>query len=197
MSITSPIFGVEASDEAPVSDRPGGMPSTFPPHPFATRNWADKTRRKALAIEDKFGAVCSTNEGHGRTGEPWGIDVRVAPRTTKAYKAQEGYGDEIQLWVERHWDERSINYMIWWNWMIDNEPNPALLNRGWFYFEPYAFQGTSGPGQSNDPNDVVGFKTSRSLNDKKYATMWYPKQAVNDSLEAAVQFLDGVSSSTA
>jgi hypothetical protein len=119
-----------------------------PPPEGASRNWDPNTRLVAEEIESNFDVRCSTYPGHGRTGQPWGIDAWVAPFRSRANRVQEQLGDRIQHYVERNWNRLGIDYMIWWNWMIENKPNPALLNRGWFSYEPYAFKW---PGGDLDP----------------------------------------------
>jgi hypothetical protein len=50
-----------------------------------TRNWDPNTRRLAEEIERNFDVRCSTYSGHGRTGQPWGIDAWVSPFQDKSH----------------------------------------------------------------------------------------------------------------
>ncbi len=84
-----------------------------PPPAGATRNWNSNTLRVAEEIEENFDVRCSTYPGHGHTGQPWGIDVWVAPFRSRANHVQEQLGDRIQHYVERNWNRLGIDYMIW------------------------------------------------------------------------------------
>lgn len=84
-----------------------------PPPAGASRNWDPNTRRVAEEIERNFDVRCSTYPGHGRTGQPWGIDAWVAPFRSRANRVQEQLGDRIQHYVERNWNRLGIDYMIW------------------------------------------------------------------------------------
>ena len=97
---------------------------SWPPHPGATKNSADKTAAAAKELEEKFPVVCSTYHGHGRTGEAWGIDVWIGQRGVRADQQQEALGDRIQERLEANWNSVEINYVIWWNWMKENADTP-------------------------------------------------------------------------
>ena len=64
---------------------PRGTPRHFPPYPGATQRWSERTRQQVRRIRRKApGIVCATYRSHGRTGEPWGVDIMVAPFNQKA-----------------------------------------------------------------------------------------------------------------
>jgi hypothetical protein len=67
-------------------DLPRGTPRHFPPYPGATRRWSERTRRQVRRIRRKApGIVCATyRSNHGRTGQPWAVDIMVAPFKQKA-----------------------------------------------------------------------------------------------------------------
>lgn len=116
---------------------PSGTPRNYPPYPGATKNWSPRTRAVVHQIREKApGVVCATYEGHGRTGEPWGIDIMVSKFNEKANHAQELFGDALCNWLLAHWSEFHINYAIWWNYMNDGA--------GWFDYEPYRLKWAGG-----------------------------------------------------
>ncbi|PLS84247.1 MAG: hypothetical protein CYG60_18985, partial [Actinobacteria bacterium] len=87
-------------------------------------------------IEAKFRlpAPCSTYKNHGvtksgRDGEPFGIDVWVAPYGQRANQAQEALGDAVQKWLEANWDRLGIHYAIWWGFMTYRPGQ-------WFRYDP-------------------------------------------------------------
>lgn len=111
---------------------PKGTPRRFPPYPGATKRWSDRTRQQVHRIERKApGVICATYAGHGRTGEPWGIDIMISPFHDRANQKQEDFGDALCNWLVRNWEEMHINYIIYWNWMRDSKRG------GWFSYEPY------------------------------------------------------------
>src|SRR5215216_7252686 len=66
-------------------DLPNGTPRHFPPYPGATQRYSERTRQQVMRIRRKApGIICATYRSHGRTGEPRGIDIMVAPFTQKA-----------------------------------------------------------------------------------------------------------------
>ena len=129
---------------------PNGTPRRFPPYPGASRQWSDRTKIQVNRVRRKApGIVCATYNGHGRTGERWGIDIMVAPFNQKAGRRQEALGDAISDWVIRNWGALHINYIIWWNWMNDGA--------GWFDYEPLRVDWIRQSGSSPD------VQTSRHL----------------------------------
>lgn len=112
----------------------------------SSRNWAANVRRVVEELESLFPVRCSTYQGHGRTGEALGIDVWVAPFRSRANTAQEQLGDRIQKHLERNWKRLGIDYLIWWNWMKDDE------NAAWFFYEPWAMGALRWPGGDPDPD---------------------------------------------
>jgi len=82
-----------------------------PPPAVASSNWDPNTRRVAEEIERDFDVRCSTYPGHGRTGQPWGIDAWVASFRSRANRVREQLSDRIQHYVERN--RLGIDYMIW------------------------------------------------------------------------------------
>lgn len=112
-------------------------PDEWPPYPGATKNWSELSWEVVRAVRQKVpGIICSTYEGHGRTGEPWGIDIMVSPFNRRANPEQEQLGDAISDWALANWSGLHINYIIWWNWMNDGE--------SWFSYEPYRKQWSGG-----------------------------------------------------
>jgi hypothetical protein len=82
-----------------------------PPPAGASSNWDPNTPRVAEEIERNFDVRCSTYPGHGRTGQPWGIDAWVASFRSRANRVREQLSDRIQHYVERN--RLGIDYMIW------------------------------------------------------------------------------------
>jgi hypothetical protein len=82
-----------------------------PPPTVASSNWDPNTPRVAEEIERDFDVRCSTYPGHGRTGQPWGIDAWVASFRSRANRVREQLSDRIQHYVERN--RLGIDYMIW------------------------------------------------------------------------------------
>ncbi len=116
---------------------PRGAPRTFPPFPGATKNWNARTERVVRLVKEKApGVICATYRNHGRTGEPWGIDIMISQFNQKANAAQENFGDILCNWAVKNWAWLNLNYIIYWNWMNDGT--------GWFDYEPYRLQWASG-----------------------------------------------------
>lgn len=111
---------------------PKGTPREYPPFPGATKNWSVRSRIQVARIKAKApGIVCATYASHGRTGEPWGIDIMVSPFHNLFNNEQKQFGWDLCNWIVRHWDEFHLNYVIYDNLM--NEIN----GNGWFSYEPY------------------------------------------------------------
>ena len=124
---------------------PDSTPKTFPPFQFATRQWSDRSWRTVHRIQRKApGIVCATYQGHGRTGEPWGIDAFVSKMHEKANAAEEEAGDRLVEWAVRNWEWLNLNYVIWWNYMHDGA--------GWFWYEPWR---KTGSGARNSLRAVI------------------------------------------
>jgi hypothetical protein len=115
---------------------PGGTPRRFPPFDGATQNWSERTRDQVRRIRRKApGIVCATYKGHGRTGQPWGIDIMVSPLHHRAQGAQKQLGDALTNWLVNNFAEMHINYVIWFNQINDGA--------GFFSNEPFInFPGT-------------------------------------------------------
>ena len=109
---------------------PGGTPRQFPPFFGATQNWSERSRNQVRRIRRKApGIVCATYKGHGRTGEPWGIDIMVSQLHNKAEGGQKQLGDALARWLMNNFVEMHLNYVIWFNRMNDGA--------GWFDYEPF------------------------------------------------------------
>jgi hypothetical protein len=120
---------------------PGGTPRHFPPFVGATQRFSERTRRQVSRIRRKApGLVCATYFGHGRTGEPWGIDIMVSPLHQKAQGPQKHLGNALVRWLLNNWAEMHLNYVIWLNQMNDGA--------GWFSYEPFI-------GSGGHPNPVT------------------------------------------
>ena len=128
-------------------DLPNGTPRHFPPYPGATQRWSERTRQQVRRIRQKApGIVCATYRNHGRTGEPWGVDIMVAPFNQKANSPQKALGNALVRWLMNNWVEMYLNYVIWWNRMNDGE--------GWFDYSPWSKPASQGgwKGGSSDMN---------------------------------------------
>jgi len=126
---------------------PSGTPRHFPPYPGATRRWSERTRHQVMRVRRKApGIICATYVGHGRTGEPWGVGIMVAPFNQKANDSQKALGGAIVRWLLNNWVELHLNYVIWWNLMNDGA--------GWFDYSPWSKPADQGgfPGGSPDMN---------------------------------------------
>ena len=111
-------------------DLPGGTPRRFPPFAGATQAWSERSRQQVMRIRRKApGVVCATYFEHGRTGEPWGIDIMVSPIHQKAAGAQKHLGDALVRWLMNNFVEMNLNYVIWFNQMNDGA--------GWFDYTPF------------------------------------------------------------
>src|SRR5215204_6914672 len=79
-------------------DLPSGTPRHFPPYPGATQRYSERTRQQVRRIRRKApGIVCATYRSHGRTGEPWGVDIMVAPFNHKANAPQKALGNALVI----------------------------------------------------------------------------------------------------
>jgi hypothetical protein len=128
-------------------DLPKGTPRHFPPYPGATQRYSERTRQQVRRIRQKApGIVCATYRNHGRTGEPWGVDIMVAPFNQKANSPQKALGNALVRWLMNNWVEMYLNYVIWWNRMNDGE--------GWFDYSPWSKPASQGgwKGGSSDMN---------------------------------------------
>jgi hypothetical protein len=128
-------------------DLPNGTPRHFPPYPGATQRYSERTRQQVRRIRQKApGIVCATYRNHGRTGEPWGVDIMVAPFNQKANSPQKALGNALVRWLMNNWVEMYLNYVIWWNRMNDGE--------GWFDYSPWSKPASQGgwKGGSSDMN---------------------------------------------
>jgi hypothetical protein len=128
-------------------DLPNGTPRHFPPYPGATQRYSERTRQQVRRIRLKApGIVCATYRNHGRTGEPWGVDIMVAPFNQKANSPQKALGNALVRWLMNNWVEMYLNYVIWWNRMNDGE--------GWFDYSPWSKPASQGgwKGGSSDMN---------------------------------------------
>jgi hypothetical protein len=120
---------------------PGGTPHTFPPFLGANQNWSERTRNQVRRIRRKApGIVCATYKRHGRTGEPWGIDIMVSELHNEAQGGQKQLGNALVKWLMNNFAEMHLNYVIWFNQMNDGA--------GWFSYEPFV-------GFGGDPNPVT------------------------------------------
>jgi hypothetical protein len=120
---------------------PSGTPRHFPPFLGATQHWSERTRSQVRRIRRKApGIVCATYKNHGRTGEPWGIDIMVSPLHQMANDSQKHLGNALVGWLMNNIAEMHLNYVIWFNQMNDGA--------GWFSYEPFV-------GFGGDPNPVT------------------------------------------
>jgi hypothetical protein len=120
---------------------PGGTPRHFPPFLGATQRWSERTRHQVRRIRRKApGIVCATYRHHGRTGEPWGIDVMVSTLHQMANDREKALGNGLVRWLMNNFAEMHLNYVIWFNQMNDGA--------GWFSYEPFI-------GFGGDPNIVT------------------------------------------
>lgn len=109
---------------------PGGTPRHFPPFKGATQRWSERTRSQVLRIRRKApGIVCATYRHHGRTGQPWGIDIMVSPLHQMANDSQKALGNALVRWLMNNFSEMHLNYVIWFNQINDGA--------GFFSNEPF------------------------------------------------------------
>ena len=145
-----PEFTLEQEESFGMGTRlylPNGTPRHFPPYPGATQRYSERTRQQVRRIRLKApGIVCATYRNHGRTGEPWGVDIMVAPFNQKANAPQNSLGSALVRWLMKNWVEMHLNYVIWWNRMNDGA--------GWFDYSPWSKPASQGgfPGGSPDMN---------------------------------------------
>jgi hypothetical protein len=126
-------------------DLPNGTPRHFPPYPGATQRYSERTRQQVRRIRRKAeGIVCATYRNHGRTGEPWGVDIMVAPFNQKANAPQKALGDALVRWLMTNWVQMHLNYVIWWNRMNDGE--------GWFDYSPWSKPASQGGWKGGSPD---------------------------------------------
>jgi hypothetical protein len=124
---------------------PNGTPRHFPPYPGATRRYSERTRQQVRRIRLKApGIVCATYRNHGRTGEPWGVDIMVAPFNQKANAPQKALGNAVVRWLMNNWVEMHLNYVIWWNRMNDGA--------GWFDYSPWSKPASQGGWKGGSPD---------------------------------------------
>ena len=124
---------------------PNGTPRHFPPYPGATQRYSERTRQQVRRIRQKApGIVCATYRNHGRTGEPWGVDIMVAPFNQKANAPQKALGNALVRWLMKNWVEMHLNYVIWWNRMNDGE--------GWFDYSPWSKPASQGGWKGGSPD---------------------------------------------
>ena len=124
---------------------PNGTPRQFPPYPGATQRYSERTRQQVRRIRRKApGIVCATYRNHGRTGEPWGVDIMVAPFNQRANAPQKALGNALVRWLMKNWVEMHLNYVIWWNRMNDGE--------GWFDYSPWSKPASQGGWKGGSPD---------------------------------------------
>jgi hypothetical protein len=124
---------------------PNGTPRLFPPYPGATQRYSERTGQQVRRIRLKApGIVCATYRNHGRTGEPWGVDMMVAPFNQKANAPQKALGNALVRWLMNNWVEMHLNYVIWWNRMNDGE--------GWFDYSPWSKPASQGGWKGGSPD---------------------------------------------
>ncbi len=80
----------------------------------STRNWDDHVARVVQEIEEIFGVYCNTYDGHGATGEWYGIDIWISDFGVRANAEREALGDKIQNWLDANWRRLGIHYIIYW-----------------------------------------------------------------------------------
>jgi hypothetical protein len=124
---------------------PSGTPRHFPPYQGATQRWSERTRLQVMRIRRKApGIVCATYFRHGRTGEPWGVDIMVAPFRQKANDTQKRLGNTLVSWLMDNFAEMHLNYVIWFNRMNDGA--------GWFDYTPWSRPASQGGFPGGDPD---------------------------------------------
>ena len=124
---------------------PGGTPRHFPPFLGATQRWSERTRHQVRRIRRKApGIVCATYRHHGRTGEPWGIDVMVSTLHQMANDREKALGNALVRWLMNNWAEMHLNYVIWWNRMNDGA--------GWFDYSPWSKPASQGGWKGGSPD---------------------------------------------
>jgi hypothetical protein len=124
---------------------PNETPRHFPPYPGATQRYSERTRQQVRRIRRKApGIVCATYRFHGRTGEPWGVDIMVAPFNQKANAPQKALGNAVVRWLINNWVEMHLNYVIWWNRMNDGA--------GWFDYSPWSKPASQGGWKGGSPD---------------------------------------------
>jgi hypothetical protein len=126
-------------------DLPNGTPRHYPPYPGATQRYSERTRQQVRRIRLKApGIVCATYRNHGRTGQPWGLDIMVAPFNQKANAPQKALGNALVGWLMNNWVEMHLNYVIWWNRMNDGA--------GWFDYSPWSKPASQGGWKGGSPD---------------------------------------------
>ena len=143
-----PEFTLEQEEGFDMGTRlylPNGTPRHFPPYPGATQHYSERTCRQVRRIRRKApGIVCATYRNHGRTGQPWGVDIMVAPFKQKANAPQKALGNALVRWLMDNWVEMHLNYVIWWNRMNDGE--------GWFDYSPWSKPASQGGWKGGSPD---------------------------------------------
>ncbi len=93
------------------------MSQNFAPH---VRAAAEEIRRRVPGVMS-----LSTYPDHGsgpNMGEPFAVDIQIAPWGQFANKHQEAAGDAIQKIIENpaEWQRLGVAYVIWWGWYSES-----------------------------------------------------------------------------